>query len=61
MNLYGAFHMFACIAQVLNYKIHACVSMLVVRLNDEMKSLDYFLFQVSFHKWYLFKVCFQVV
>ena len=44
MNLYGAFecafHIFACMAQVLNFNIHACMvypCMLVVGLNDEMK------------------------
>ena len=40
MNLYGAFecafHMFACMAQVLNFMLVWC--MLVVGLNDEMKN-----------------------
>ena len=43
MNLYGAFecafHMFACMAQVLNFQISMLVwCMLVVGLNDEMKN-----------------------
>ena len=46
MNLYGAFdyafHMFACMAQVLNFK-YPCLSMLVwcmlvVGLNDKMEN-----------------------
>ena len=66
MNLYGAFecafHMFACIGISFKFRISMLVCcMLSVRLNDEMKSLDNFHFQVSFYKWYLFKVCFQVV
>ena len=42
MNLYDAFecasHMFACMAQVLNFNIHACVVYASVSLNDEMKN-----------------------
>ena len=33
-----AFHIFACMAQVLNFNIHVCVVMLVIGLNDEMKN-----------------------
>ena len=50
INLYGAFecafHMFACMAYVLNLKSMLVWCMLVVRLNDEMKSLDKFHFQI---------------
>ena len=42
INLYVAFecafHIFACMAQVQNFNIHACVVMLVIGLNDEMKN-----------------------
>ena len=42
MNLYGAFecafHMFACMAQVLKFNIYACVVYASVGLNDEMKT-----------------------
>ena len=52
MNLYGAFecafHRLACMAQVLNLHIHACVMYASLRWNDEMKSLDIFLFKVLF-------------
>ena len=42
MNLYGAFecafHMFACMAQVLNFISMLVWCMIVVGLNDEMKN-----------------------
>ena len=42
MNLYDAFecafHMFACMAQVLNLNIYACVMYAGVSLNDNMKN-----------------------
>ena len=42
INLYVAFecafHIFAYMAQVLNFNIPACVVMLVIGLNDEMKN-----------------------
>ena len=42
MNLYGAFecafHMFAYVAQVFNFNIHAYVVYASVSLNDEMKN-----------------------
>ena len=42
INLYiafeCAFHVFACMAQVKIFNIHACVVMLVIGLNDEVKN-----------------------
>ena len=61
INLYVsfecAFHIFACIAQVLNFNIHACVEYASCRFdwwNEKLACIGWYLDMpyICFHKWY---------
>ena len=56
MNLYDAFYMFACMAQVLNFNIHACVVYASYRFewwNENLACIGYLVISFSsVFKWY---------